>query len=164
MLDGGSLSATGGTDTSEDGYIDGLANSSFHHLTFNPASIATPSVQSLHPLSRHHVEQPLGTSAGRIYQPRACDTPLSRHQATIPALSLDVHPTTDATHSFPPAKQHPRSRFAHSIVLTSGIDSSSPLPLSSTEIAASHPLAGSTTPRSYYRPSTPEPIFHSFNG
>jgi hypothetical protein len=26
MLDGGSLSATGGTDASEDGYIDGLAD------------------------------------------------------------------------------------------------------------------------------------------
>jgi hypothetical protein len=120
---------------------------------------------SIHIRPSHDGEQrPLGTSTGWFHQPRPCDSPIARHETTIPALSLYIHTPSNASYPFPTTEQCPRARVTRSILFAGIVDATSPILDPSTEIAAGHSLACATTARPHHCPSPPESIINSFDG
>lgn len=165
MLKNGSLSATGMTNASDEGHMDGLADLSFHpSYPYFSLYCSTKRLDLIRHYRQHGEQRSFGTSAGRIRQSRSCHPPLSRHSASIPALPLDLYPSVHTSHPVPTAEQRPRSRVSYSFLIPRGIDSSPPIPVPRSEAAPGYSLAGAATSRAYYCPPAPKSVINSFHG
>jgi hypothetical protein len=74
-------------------------SSSLHHLT------RTLFLLQVINTTTYNVRKRLpSASAGRIRQPRSCHSTLTSHPPAIPALSLDIHPSTYASYPIPTSR------------------------------------------------------------